>query len=583
MKRSVGLGCMRLSTVAERDEAHGLAVLAAALDAGVDLLDTADAYALDDADVGHNERLIARAIAGKQIEVVTKGGLVRPDGAWVPNGRAKHLAVAARASRERLGVAAIDLYLLHAIDPKTPLATSVRALAKLRDDGVVRAIGLSNITPTQLEDALAITPLDAVEVELHPWKLDAVRGGLVAMCEQRGLRLLAHRPLGGQPGAKRIARDPVIAAIADRHGATPHEVVLAWLRALSPVIVPIPGATRIATAVSAARTIALDEEARTALAARFLDVAPGTAVRGERASGELVVILGMPGSGKSMLAADYVARGYTRLNRDERGGTLAELAKAVDTTIAGGADRVVVDNTYATRASRAPLVAIAKRHGMTIRCIAVTTPLEQSQANAVARMLARHGRLLEPAELGARSEIAPSVQFKYRREYEPPRTDEGFVAVEEVRAPRRAGGAARAIIVELDGIIWRGRPRTPREVELLPALAMLAVWPRVAGTSWQPGATAGELAALAEVLRAHRIELLACTHPAGPPICWCRKPLPGLAMQFAHANDIDLARSIHAGKGPADRGFALRAGMPYVDVSERWPTPDDPLPLPAEP
>lgn len=576
---------MRLSTVAEREDAHGLAVLAAALDAGVDLLDTADAYALTDADVGHNERLIARAIAGKQIEVVTKGGLVRPDGAWVPDGRAKHLAAAARASRERLGVAAIDLYLLHAIDPKTPLATSVRALAKLRDDGVARAIGLSNITPTQLEEALAITPIDAVEVELHPWKLDAVRGGLVAMCEQRGIRLLAHRPLGGQPGAKRIPRDPVIAAIAERLAATPHEVVLAWLRALSPVIVPIPGATRIATAVSAARAaeLSLDEEARTALAGRFLDVTPGTAVRGERASGEVVVVLGMPGSGKSMLAADYVARGYARLNRDDRGGTLAELAKAVDATIAGGADRVVVDNTYATRASRAPLVAIAKRHGMTIRCIAVTTPLEQAQANAVARMLARHGRLLEPAELGARGEIAPNVQFKYRREYEPPRTDEGFVAVEEVRAPRRVGGTSRAIVVELDGIIWRGRPRTPREVELLPALEMLSVWPRVAGTSWQPDATAEQIAALAEVLRAHRIELLACRHPAGPPICWCRKPLPGLALQFAYANDIDLARSIHAGKAPADRGFALRAGMPYVDISERWPTPDDPLPLPAEP
>ncbi len=577
---------MRLSTVPERDDAHGLAVLIAALDAGVDLLDTADAYALDDSDIGHNERLIARAIAGRSIFVVTKGGLTRPEGAWVTNGRAKHVAAAARASRDRLGVEAIDLYLLHAIDPRTPFPTSVRALAKLRHEGVARAIGLSNVTPTQLEAALAITAIDAVEVELNPWKLDAVRGGLVAMCEQRGIRLLAHRPLGGQPGAKRIMRDPVLFAIATQLGVSPHEVVLAWLRSLSPAIVPLPGATRVVTAVGAARAAALvlDEAARTALAARFLDV--GTAaVRGERASGEIVVILGIQGGGKSTLAEDYVARGFARFNRDERGGTLLELAHAVDAAIAGGAERIVVDNTYPSRSSRAPLVAIAKRHGMTIRCITVTTPLEQAQSNAVARMLAKHGRLLEPSELVAENEIAPNVLFRFRRDFEPPRGDEGFASVEEVRAPRRLQGTQRAVIVELDSIVWKGRPRTADEIELQPAaLEALARWPRIAGTTWQPGATADAIAALAGALSTRAgITLLACTHPAGPPICWCRKPLPGLAMAFAHAHDIDLSKTLHMGKGPADRGFALRAGMPYVELGERWPTPEDPLPLPADP
>src|SRR5262245_64721442 len=151
---------MRLSTAADRDDARGRAVIEAALAAGVDLLDTADAYALDDGDVGHNERLIA----GSPVTIVTKGGLTRPGGAWVPNGRARHLAAAARASRERLGVPAIDLYLLHAVDPKTALATSVRAVAKLRADGVAREIGLSNVNATQLEAALALASIAAVEV-----------------------------------------------------------------------------------------------------------------------------------------------------------------------------------------------------------------------------------------------------------------------------------------------------------------------------------------------------------------------------------------------------------------------------------
>jgi histidinol phosphatase-like enzyme len=84
-------------------------------------------------------------------------------------------------------------------------------------------------------------------------------------------------------------------------------------------------------------------------------------------------------------------------------------------------------------------------------------------------------------------------------------------------------------------------------------------------------------------LLAIEIEVLACVHPAGPPICWCRKPMPGLALAFAHARDLDPAKTLHVGHAPADRGFALRAGMPYVEVSGAWPAPDDELPLPADP
>ncbi len=255
---------MRLSTEPARDDDSSLAVLAAALEAGVTVLDTADAYCLDDTETGHNEQLIRRAIdlrtAGRNVRVITKGGLVRPGGAWIANGRAKRLVAAARASRDRLGT--IDVYLLHAIDPKTPLATSVRALARVRDEGIARAIGLSNVSLTQLEEAEAITRIDAVQVELSPWKLDAVRGGLVGACEARGIELFAHRPLGGPAGVKRIAKDPVLAAIATRLDATPHEVVLAWLRSLSPAIIPLPGATRVGTARSAARVLELDDEGR---------------------------------------------------------------------------------------------------------------------------------------------------------------------------------------------------------------------------------------------------------------------------------------------------------------------------------
>lgn len=595
--RPVGLGCMRLSTDAARGDARGdsrgAAVLDAAIAAGVDLLDTADAYARDEADAGHNERLVGAAVAraaaaGRRVQVATKGGLVRPGGAWVPDGRAGHLAAAARASRERLGVPVIDLYLLHAVDPRTDLATSVRALAQLREDGVARAIGLSNIGVAQLERALAIAPIDAVEVELHPWKLDALRGGLVEACARRGIRVLAHRPLGGPTGARRAAKERALVEIAARHGAAPAEVALAWLRSLSPAIVPLPGATRPETAASAARAaqLVLDDEARAVLGARFLGATGGPPAPRRPGGGEVVIFVGMPASGKSTLAASYTARGYLRLNRDERGGTLRGLAQELDRALAEGAERVVLDNTYGTRAQRAPVVALARRHGLGVRVISMTTPLEAAQANAVDRMLDRCGRLLEPEELRQANKrdpnlFSPNVQFRYRREYEPPHADEGFDAIEEVCAERAPRGDGRALVVELDDLVWAGRPARPESIELRDGAAeALAAWAAagrsIAGTTWQPGLAAADVPALAARLAAlagAAIELLACAHPAGPPVCWCRKPLPGLALAFARARGVDLSRSLCLGRGPADRGFALRAGIPYADIADGWPRP----------
>jgi aryl-alcohol dehydrogenase-like predicted oxidoreductase/predicted kinase len=574
----VGLGAMRLSTEPDRDEARAAAVLDAAIAAGVELIDTADAYAHDDRDVGHNERLVAAAIAraARPVLIATKGGLTRPGGAWVPDGRARSLAAAAAASRARLGIDRIELYLLHAVDPRVPLATSVRALARLRDDGVVRAIGLSNVGLAQLEHALAIAPIDAVEVELGPWNVDAIRGGLVAACARRGITLLAHRPLGGPAGVKRLAREPLVVELAARLGATAAELALAWVRAQADVIVPLPGATQLASARSAARLVELDAEARAALDARFLAVGSAR-VSSAPSPAEVVLIAGMPAAGKSTLAAEYVARGYLRLNRDERGGTLLGLARELDRALAGGAAKVVLDNTYVDRAARAPVVEVARRHGARVRCVLVATAIEDAQVHAVSRMLAHAGRLLEPDELAraARRDpgmIGPGAQFRWRREHEPPAIDEGFDAIDEVRPPRGiVAGARAAVIVTLDELIWHGRPARPEEVRLVDgAAARVAAWREsglvVAGTTWLPGVSDGAFAGIAARLRdalGAPIELARCAHAAGPPVCWCRKPLPGLGLALARAHDLDLARSIVVGRGAADRGFAARLGARF--------------------
>lgn len=549
-------------------------VIAEAVAGGVELFDTADVYCHDDHDLGANESLLA----GVARRVVTKGGLTRPDGAWVPNGRGRHLAAAARASRARLGVDAIELYLLHVIDPKVPLATSVRALMKLRDDGVIRSIGLSNVTPTQLDAALAIAPISAVEVELHPWHLDAVRGGLLARCAERGIELLAYRPLGGTAGVKRAARDPVLKALAARLGATPIEIVLAWLRSLSPAITPLPGATRIETVRSAIRgqQLLLDDDARAALAAHFLDVARASA---SKATGEVVMILGMPAAGKSTLAEAYATRGYARLNRDERGGSLLDLARALDEQLAEHpTSSVVVDNTYPTRASRAPVLEVARRHGAPVRCISIQTSIEQAQAHAAWRVLERCGGFDGP---DVAKEIRPGVQFRYRRDFEPPALDEGFMEIEALAPPRHAHGRHAGLIVELDGVVWLGKPQRADQIELRPGVRdalgdSSTTWPVVGATMWRPGITPDAVTAIAarlSELLGRAIDVRACPHAAGPPVCWCRKPMPGLAIAFVRDHDLDPTKSIVVGRGPADRGFALRAGMRYVAIEDGWPTP----------
>ncbi|MBC8068968.1 MAG: aldo/keto reductase, partial [Deltaproteobacteria bacterium] len=197
----LAIGCMRLSTAPQRDEAGATAVIHAALDSGVRLLDTADAYCHDERDVGHNERLLAHALGSwsgdrSEVEIATKGGLTRPGGKWVPDGRAKHLLAACEASLRALGRERIALYQLHVPDPRTPFVTSVRALARLQREGMVERVGLCNVTLAQLELARAELDIAAVQISLSPQDDVAVRGGVIEHCVAASLEVLAYRPLG---------------------------------------------------------------------------------------------------------------------------------------------------------------------------------------------------------------------------------------------------------------------------------------------------------------------------------------------------------------------------------------------------
>ena len=464
---------MRLSTERDRDEARSIDVLHAAFNGGVNFLDTADAYCLDDSESGHNERLIARALASwngdrSRIVVATKGGLTRPEGTWMPDGRARHLRAACEASLRALGADRIDLYQLHAPDPRTPLATSVRALAALKDEGLVERVGLCNVNVGQIEEARRITEISAVQVELSVWHDENLLNGVVQYCITHGIQLIAYRPLGGSRRLRQLRHHPVLTDLARRHAATPAEIALAWLRDLSDQIVSIPGPTRVETVRSIVRAhqIELTDEDRTRLSRSEGSSNQPTPQR----DGEVVLIMGLPGAGKSTIARAMAEQGYARLNRDDAGGSLRGLLPDLESLVEAGRTRIVLDNTYLSRASRALVVQAASRLGLPVRCVWLSTGIEDAQVNAASRIVARYGRLLGPDEMkkavkGDISAFAPTVQFRHQRELEPPVPAEGFSRIETMpfERTRDASMTNKALIVWCDDTVIGRTCGTPRQ------------------------------------------------------------------------------------------------------------------------
>ena len=274
---AVGYGGMHLSIAGRPDETQGARVIHAALDAGVTLNDTADVYCLGDHDIGHNERLIARALSGwrgdrSAILVATKGGLTRPDGRWEQNGRPRHLRAACERSLKALGVEAIGLYQLHAPDAEVPFEDSVGALERLREEGKILRVGLSNVSVADIEVASSITPVATVQNRLSPFFREALREGVVQYCAGQRIGFLAYSPVGGGRLNLRLPGHPAVAAVARRLGATPHAVVIAWVMSQAPNVIPIPSARteeHVRDSVSASRLALSAEDAAEIDAAEF--------------------------------------------------------------------------------------------------------------------------------------------------------------------------------------------------------------------------------------------------------------------------------------------------------------------------
>jgi aryl-alcohol dehydrogenase-like predicted oxidoreductase len=234
----MGFGAMRVTGEGiwgEPDDPEAAkALLRRAVELGVTLMDTADAYGPQ-----VSERLIAEALHPYPDELViaTKGGSVRPGpGQWMLNGKPGHLKAACEDSLRRLRLDRIDLYQLHAVDPNTPLAESVRALKELQDEGKVRHIGLSNVTASQLDEARQI--VDVVSVQNRYSLTDRGSQDVLDACEGNHIAFLPYFPLAA---GRLTDRGGPLDEVAERHDATPGQIALAWLLAKSPNMIPIPG------------------------------------------------------------------------------------------------------------------------------------------------------------------------------------------------------------------------------------------------------------------------------------------------------------------------------------------------------
>jgi aryl-alcohol dehydrogenase-like predicted oxidoreductase len=266
---AIGLGGMPMSVRETNDVERGVRTIHQALDDGVTFIDTADVYTPDDAPLGHNEELVARALREyggrtEHVLVATKGGMTRDGADWGTDGRPEALRDSCEGSLRRLGVDSIGLYQHHRPDPDVPYAETMGALRDLLDRGLIERAGISNADPEQIQVAVDILGEGLVSVQNQFSPKFRSSEPELELCAELGIAFLPWSPLGGMSQAGELGdRFEPFAEVARRLDATPQQVCLAWQLAKSPVVIPIPGASRpesIADSVKGASLKLEDED-----------------------------------------------------------------------------------------------------------------------------------------------------------------------------------------------------------------------------------------------------------------------------------------------------------------------------------
>ena len=260
----LGLGAMLLSLSNRPSEDVSIRIIHRTLDLGVNLIDTADAYCIDESDKHHNERLIAKALKSYKGEadvdkviVATKGGLMRPNGSWIVNGDPIHLRQTIKESYDALGGSKpIPLWQLHAIDPNFSIEESFSAVKEAVDKGLIKHVGVSNFNVEQIKRANRIVPIVSVQNQYNPWFRVSEKNGVLEYCEKQGIIFLPWSPVGGSYRYKKLLEVKPLADLASNKSCTVYELILAWIRLKAPsCVVPIPGATKISSIESSVKSL----------------------------------------------------------------------------------------------------------------------------------------------------------------------------------------------------------------------------------------------------------------------------------------------------------------------------------------
>jgi len=263
---AIGLGGLPLSIKNRPSEIEAIKVIHAAIEAGVELIDTANVYCLCDSELGHNERLIQKALQfwphKQKIHVATKGGIANGDWvvdgrSWVADGRPKSLRKACENSLKALQVNEIFLYQLHAPDDKVPFEESVGELSLLQEEGKIQHIGISNVNASEINRAQKIVRIETVQNRFSPLCQRDFFNGVLEACQTYEMTYIAYSPVGGYRKHVDLGEDSTLKAIAREHGASPYQVILSWCLAKGDHILPIPGASKISSILSSVEAMKL--------------------------------------------------------------------------------------------------------------------------------------------------------------------------------------------------------------------------------------------------------------------------------------------------------------------------------------
>ncbi|MEI6805108.1 MAG: aldo/keto reductase [Myxococcaceae bacterium] len=259
--KKIGLGAMPLSTEGRPTETDALKVIQTALELGVDFIDTANVYCLSDEDIGHNERLISKALKKWEnrtlVRVATKGGLERPQGTWTQNAHPKALKLACEKSLKALDTERIFLHQLHAVDPEVPLEDSIGTFVRLQEEGKIEHIGLSNVNVEQIERAGKIAKIESVQNRFNPLCQLDFYNGVIETCLKHEITYIAYSPVGGGDAYKALGQHPTLLDIARKYAMTSYQVMLAFALSKGPHVIAIPGASHVASIADSMKALGL--------------------------------------------------------------------------------------------------------------------------------------------------------------------------------------------------------------------------------------------------------------------------------------------------------------------------------------